>query len=92
MPNGGDTKKLNAKVEALQLSIEGLIKLLGSNDPNKRLEYWERLKGITTPRESLLAEQQLAVTTTLVTQAEASIKALGDVAKQIGGAAKTAAH
>jgi hypothetical protein len=92
MPNGGDTKKLNAKVEALQLSIEGLIKLLGRNDPNKRLEYWERLKGITTPRESLLVEQQLGVTNTLVTQVEASIKGLGDAAKQIGGAAKSAAH
>jgi hypothetical protein len=92
MPNGGDTKKLNAKVEALQLSIEGLIKLLGSNDPNKRLEYWERLKGITTPRESLLVEQQLGVTNTLVTQVEASIKGLGDAAKQIGGAVKSAAH
>jgi hypothetical protein len=92
MPNGGDTKKLNAKVEALQLSIEGLIKLLGSNDPNKRLEYWERLKGITTPRESLLVEQQLGVTNTLVTQVEASIKGLGDAAKQIGAAAKSAAH
>jgi hypothetical protein len=92
MPNGGDTKKLNAKVEALQLSIEGLIKLLGSNDPNKRLEYWERLKGITTPRESLLVEQQLAVTNTLVTQAEASIQARGDAAKHIGAAAKSAAH
>lgn len=92
MPNGGDTKKVKAKVEALQLSIEGLIKLLGSNDPNKRLEYWERLKGITTPNEVLLVEQQLTATNTLVNQAEASIKALGDAAKQIGGAAKTAAH
>jgi len=92
MPNGGDTKKVKAKVEALQLSIEGLIKLLGSNDPNKRLEYWEKLKGITTPNEVLLVEQQLTVTNTLINQAEASIKALGDAAKQFGGAAKTAAH
>ncbi|MGH9696083.1 MAG: hypothetical protein ACRD5Z_18180 [Bryobacteraceae bacterium] len=92
MPNGGDPKRIKAKVEALQLSIEGLIKLLGSNDPNKRLEYWEKLKGITTPNEVLLVEQQLTATNQLVTQAEASIKALGDAARQIGGAAKTAAH
>ena len=92
MPNGGDPKKLKAKVEALQLSIEGLIKLLGSNDPNKRLEYWEKLKGITTVIEVQLVEQQVTATNALVTQAEISIRALGDAAKQIGGAAKTAAH
>ena len=92
MPNGGDPKKLKAKVDALQLNIEGLFKLLGSNDPNNRLEFWVRLKGITTPAELLLAENHLTVTNSLVTQAEANVKALADAAKQIGGAAKTAAH
>ena len=88
----GNTQKLKTQVDALQLNIEGLLKLLGSNDPNKRLEFWERLKGITTPAELLLAVNHVTVANSLITQVEANVKSVADAAKQIGGAAKSASH
>jgi hypothetical protein len=89
MPNGGGNPlKLKPKVDALQLSVEGLIKLLGSNDPSKRELFWERLKGITSIAEYALVESHLTAANSLVLQAEAGVKAIADSAKQIGGAAK----
>jgi len=38
------------KVQALQLSFEGLLKLYKADNE----AFWERLKGITTPREAEL--------------------------------------
>ena len=75
---------LKRKVEALQLNTEGLFKLLGSNDPDERLRFWEILKGITTPRESRFVEHEVSAINALVTQAEASAKTLLEVAKTAG--------
>src|SRR6476660_1825558 len=61
----GPTTKLKGKVEALQLSTEGLFKLLGSNDPEKKLDFWEKLKGITSRADLLLVEHELTVANTL---------------------------
>jgi hypothetical protein len=85
MGNGADPKKLKAKVEALQLNTEGLLRLLGSRD---RLRFWEILKGITTPVEIRLVDQQLDALTAIVSQVQASTKGLEKTAKQIaaGGA------
>ena len=85
MGNGADPKKLKAKVEALQLNTEGLLKLLGGRD---RLRFWEILKGITTPVEIRLVEQQLESMTALVSAVQTSTKGLEKTAKQIaaGGA------
>jgi hypothetical protein len=89
----GNPKNIAAKVEALQLSAEGLLKLLGSNDPAKRAQFIEIIKGVTTPAEFQLVESQLTAAQTLVTSVEASVKSMTQAAKQIGGAgAATAGH
>jgi Cu/Ag efflux pump CusA len=80
MGNGADPKKLRAKVQALQLNTEGLLKLFGSSD---RLRIWEILKGITTPVELRLIDSQIDVMTALVSQVQASAKSLEKTAKQI---------
>ena len=77
---GADPKKLKAKVEALQLNTEGLLKLLGSRD---RLRFWEILKGITTPVQIRLVDQQIDVMTALVSQVQTSAKGLERAAKEI---------
>jgi len=77
---GADPKKLKAKVEALQLNTEGLLKLLGSRD---RLRFWEILKGITTPVQIRLVDQQIDVMTALVSQVQTSTKGLEKAAKEI---------
>ena len=88
----GPTTKLKGKVEALQLSTEGLFKLLGSSDPDKRLEFWERLKGITSRADILLVEHELTVANTLVTQAQATVNTLQQAAKEIGQTGAATAH
>jgi len=80
MGNGADPKKLRKKVEALQLNTEGLLKLLGGSD---RLRFWEILKGITTPIQLQLVDHQLETMTTLLSQVQASAKAVERTAKQI---------
>jgi|SRR6266404_1678620 len=72
-----------AKTRALQLNVEGLFKLLGGT-PDERLRFWEILKGITTPVELRLINNQLGVLQSLVDQVQASAKALKQTASQIG--------
>jgi hypothetical protein len=72
-PNPDDLKH---KVEALQRNVAGLLQLLGSHDPDKRWEFWEILKGITTPAEFALVEHEIAAINTLVTHAGTSAQAL----------------
>jgi hypothetical protein len=89
---GPGGQKLKAKVEALQLSTEGLFKLLGSSDPDKRLDFWQRLKGITSVADLLLIDHELTVANNLITQVQASVNTLNQAAKEIGqsGAASAA--
>jgi len=82
MGNGGDPKKLKAKIQALQLNTAALLKLLGGNE-NDRLRFWEIVKGITTPIEVRLVDHQIDIIQGLVTQVQTSIKALEKTAKQI---------
>jgi hypothetical protein len=86
----GNGDKLKAKVDALQLNAEGLFKLLGSSDPEKRLEFWERLKGITTRVDLQLVEHELTVMNTLVTEVHSGARTLLETAKEISGAGKAA--
>jgi hypothetical protein len=88
----GPTTKLKGKVEALQLSTEGLFKLLGSNDPEKKLDFWEKLKGITSRADLLLVEHELTVANTLITQAQATVNTIQQAAKEIGQTGAAAAH
>jgi hypothetical protein len=78
---------LKADVEALQLNIEGLLKMLGSDDPEVRDAYWQIIRGITTPRDVALVENSVRVTNNLVTQVQSSLKTLTQVAKETAGAA-----
>jgi hypothetical protein len=75
---------LKHRVDALQLNMAGLFKLLGSHDPDDRLRFWEIFKGITTPAEFALFEHQLTAINSLVTQAEASTKSLVEAARITG--------
>jgi hypothetical protein len=79
---------LKHSVEALQLSAEGLFKLLGSSDPNQRELFWEKLKGITSVAEFELVEQELVTINAIVKQAEASTKGIIAATKSIGEASK----
>jgi hypothetical protein len=86
--NMGNGANLKSKIDALQLSTDGLFKLLGSNDPEKRDQFFERLKGITSRADQLLVEHELTVMNTLVTQVAAGARALGEVGQEIAAAAK----
>jgi hypothetical protein len=82
MASSKQSKQAATRTRALALNIEGLLKLLGGT-PDDRLRYWEILKGITTPAEFRLVNQQLELIQTLVNQVQASAKALKDTAAGI---------
>jgi hypothetical protein len=67
---------------AVQLNIEGLIKLLGGT-ADDRLRFWEIFKGITTPAEFELVNQQLEVMGNLAKQVQTSVKALQKTAAKM---------
>lgn len=70
----GDSK-LEIKVKALQLSTEGILKLLGGTSDD-RLRFWEIVKGITTPRDQLVVSNQITKLQTSFKQAQASLQTL----------------
>jgi hypothetical protein len=76
------TDALKGKVQALQLSVEGLLKLL-KGDPNDRLRFWEILKGITTPAEFRLVTSHLDAMQSMLKQVQASAKAVEQTAAKI---------
>ena len=90
MGNDGNPQQLKVKVEALQLSVEGLFKLLGSGDPDKKLQFRETLKGITSRADFLLVEHELTQMNTLVSQVTASARTIAQSAKETGGGAGVA--
>jgi hypothetical protein len=72
--------KLDREIDRLELTIEGLLKLLGGT-PAQRQRFWEIFKGITTPAEHRLAKgtlvavnQQLAATRANLAQAQAAAR------------------
>ena len=71
------------KARALQLNVEGLFKLLGGT-PDERLRFWEILKGITTPAEHRLVNQQIKTLQVLVNQVQAGAQELQKTASAIG--------
>ena len=70
------------KVRALQLNIEGLLRLLGGSS-NDRQRFWEIHRGITTPVEVRLINAQLDAVANQAKALQSSAKALQDTAKQI---------
>ena len=73
-----------AKTRAVQLNLEGLLKLLGGS-ASDRQRFFEIFKGITTPIELRLINSQLTHLATQLKAVEASTKALQQSAKQIAG-------
>ena len=73
-----------AKVTALQRNAAALLKLLGGDDDD-RLRFWEIFKGITTPVEARLIDQQFTVAAGLVNQVTDSLKGLQKTAGGIKG-------
>jgi hypothetical protein len=76
---------LDERIEGLELSIEGLLRLLGGS-PEERQRYWEILKGITSPAEFRLAESALVAAERQLATAQANIAAVYDAANEIQAA------
>jgi RecJ-like exonuclease len=70
------------RTRALQLNIEGLLKLLGGT-PDERERFWEILKGITTPAENRLIAEEIATLQVLVDQVAVSAKQIRQTAATI---------
>jgi len=68
-------------VRALQLNLEGLFKLLGGTEDDRQ-RFWERLKGITTPREAILVNAQIDSLAVTVKQVQIQAKGLQSAAQQ----------
>jgi hypothetical protein len=70
------------KVIALQRNAASLLKLLGGT-ADERLRFWEIFKGITTPVEVALIDQQIGAVSAQVSQATAAVKQLQKTAAKI---------
>jgi hypothetical protein len=69
--------KLDPAVQKAELSVEGLLKLLGGS-ADERLRFWEIVKGITTPAEYRLANGALR---NIASQVDALQKNLAEIQK-----------
>lgn len=70
-------------VRAVQLSTEGLFRLLGGSANDREL-FWEKLLGITSRREAVLVNAQLASMAATAKQMSVDVKALQAEARQKG--------
>ena len=70
-------------VKAVQLSVEGLFKLLGGTE-DQRARFFENLLGITSRREAVLLNSQLASMAATAKQMTVDAKALQAEARQKG--------
>jgi len=73
---------LNPKVRALQLNIEGLLRLLGGT-AEERLRFWEIIKGITTPAQFRVASRQLDKMQGMVSDVRENAKTLKTTASKV---------
>ncbi|MEO5902502.1 MAG: hypothetical protein ABIQ55_00660 [Gemmatimonadaceae bacterium] len=71
------------QTRALQRNIESLLRLLGGT-PDQRLEFWEIIKGVTTPAVFRVANQQLKTMEVLVNQVQVNAANLKQSAKGRG--------
>ena len=70
------------KVRALQLNIEGLLRLLGGSSEDKQ-RFLEMVIGITTPMEVKLINAQIDALSAHTKAVQAGAKALQSTAQQI---------
>jgi hypothetical protein len=74
---------LAKKAEALQLNIEGLLKLLGGSAEDRE-RFFEIVLGITSRAESKLVESALSAATQNIAAVRSSMAAVQAVASQAG--------
>lgn len=70
------------KVKALQLNLEGLLRLLGGSSDDKQ-RFLEMIIGITTPMEVKLINGQIDALSAHTKAVQAGAKALQSTAQQI---------
>ena len=70
------------KVKALQLNIEGLLRLLGGSSDDKQ-RFLEMIIGITTPMEVKLINAQVDALSAHTKAVQAGAKSLQTTAQQI---------
>jgi outer membrane murein-binding lipoprotein Lpp len=70
------------KVKALQLNLEGLLRLLGGSSEDKQ-RFLEMIIGITTPMEVKLINAQIDALSAHTKAVQAGAKALQSTAQQI---------
>ena len=70
------------KVRALQLNLEGLLRLLGGSSEDKQ-RFLEMIIGITTPMEVKLINAQIDALSAHTKAVQAGAKALQTTAQQI---------
>ena len=70
------------KVKALQLNLEGLLRLLGGSSDDKQ-RFLEMIIGITTPMEVKLINGQIDALAAHTKAVQAGAKALQSTAQQI---------
>ena len=80
MSNGN----LQVQVKAVQMDIEGLLKLLGGT-PEQREKFWEIVKGITSRQVVTILEANLAHMSSSLQATANSLKTIETNAKQLGG-------
>ena len=80
MSNGN----LQVQVKAVQMDIEGLLKLLGGT-PEQREKFWEIVKGITSRQVVTILEANLAHMSSSLQATAHSLKTIQTNAKQLGG-------
>ena len=80
MSNGN----LQVQVKAVQLDLEGLLKLLGGTT-DQREKFWQIIKGITTPQVATILEANLAHMASSIQATTTSLKTIQGNAKQLSG-------
>jgi hypothetical protein len=70
------------KVKALQLNLEGLLRLLGGSSDDKQ-RFLEMIIGITTPMEARLINAQIDALSAHTKAVQTGAKALQSTAQQI---------
>jgi hypothetical protein len=82
-------RNLDERVEALELNIEGLLKLLGDGRDDRE-RFWEILKGITTPAVFELADSALVAASRQIEVAQLSLAAVHGAAIKSQGESEEA--
>jgi hypothetical protein len=70
------------KVRAVQLNLEGLLRLLGGTEADRE-KFWEIQKGVTTRLEAKIINSQLDAMAAQAKVLQTSTKELKDTAQEV---------